>query len=74
MTALAVAALFLVVRAVVELVLVDPSRPETYRDDWGGPSYLGVVHAGPGIVVVGLAILALRRRRRRSDDGRTPRA
>src|SRR4051812_5455967 len=34
---LLVVGLFFVVRAVAELVLVDPGRPETYRDDWGGP-------------------------------------
>jgi hypothetical protein len=58
-------ALFFVGRAVVELVTVDPSRPATYREDWGGPSWIGVllVHAGPGLLVLALAALALRRRR-----------
>jgi hypothetical protein len=50
---LALLAVYLVARAVVEVVTVDPSNPETYRRDWGGPHYLGVmlVHAGPGVVV-----------------------
>jgi hypothetical protein len=61
---------FLVVRAVVEVAMVDPGNPASYRDDWGGPSYPGVllVHAGPGLLVVVLAVLVLVRRRR--DRGR----
>jgi hypothetical protein len=55
--ALGLIAVFLVGRAVVEVVGVDPSDPASYRDDWGGPTYPGVlaVHAGPGVVV--LAVL-----------------
>jgi hypothetical protein len=55
---LAVVAAFLVGRAVVEVVGVDPSDPPSYRDDWGGPTYLGVmaVHAGPGVVVLVLLV------------------
>ena len=55
---LALVAAFLVGRAIVEVFAVDPSDAATYRDDWGGPTYLGVlaVHAGPGLVV--LAVLA----------------
>jgi len=58
--------LFFVVRAVAEVVMVDPGRPATYRDDWGGPSYLGVVlvHAGPGLLVLALAVVWWVRRRR----------
>ena len=60
---------FLVVRAVVEVVTVDPDDPSSYRDDWGGPSYVGVllVHAGPGLLVVILVGLLLWRWR---DRGR----
>ena len=67
--ALVAMGIFLVVRAVVEVVAVDPGEPSTYRDDWGGPTYVGVllVHAGPGLLVVGLVALALWRRR---DRGR----
>jgi predicted transporter len=58
--------LYLVVRAVVEPFVIDVSDPATYRDDWGGPSLLGVlaIHCGPGLLVlVGLCIVLLRRRR-----------
>jgi hypothetical protein len=71
---LTVVALFLVGRAVAEVVGVDPSDPASYRDDWGGPTYLGVlaVHAGPGLLV--LAALAWWwwwSRRKRSGPGPT---
>jgi hypothetical protein len=57
---------FLVARAVVEVVAVDPGNPSTYRDDWGGPTYAGVllVHAGPGLLVVALVAWLLWRRGR----------
>jgi hypothetical protein len=57
---------FLVARAVVEVVAVDPGDPSTYRDDWGGPTYAGVllVHAGPGLLVVALVEWLLWRRGR----------
>ena len=57
---------FLVARAVVEVVAVDPGNPSTYRDDWGGPTYAGVllVHAGPGVLVVALVAWLLWRRGR----------
>jgi hypothetical protein len=58
--------IYLIGRAVVELALVDPSQPQTYRQDWGGPHYLGVllVHVGPGVVAA-LAIARWWRRSRR---------
>jgi hypothetical protein len=58
---------FLVARAVVEVISVDPGRPATYRDDWGGPTYAGVllVHAGPGLLVLGTVALLLWWRRGR---------
>jgi hypothetical protein len=58
--------LFLVARAVVEVVSLDPGQPATYRDDWGGPTYAGVllVHAGPGLLVLGTTALLLWRRGR----------
>jgi hypothetical protein len=63
--------LYLVGRAAVEVVSLDPAKPETYRHDWGGPHYSGVmlVHVGPGA----LAMLALaayfKRRSTRSAGG-----
>ena len=45
---------FLIVRAVVELFLIDYSNPSSYAEDWGGPSLVGVllVHVGPGIIAL----------------------
>ena len=37
--------LFFVVRAVAEPFVIDVSDPATYRNDWGGPSLLGVLLA-----------------------------
>jgi hypothetical protein len=58
--------LYLVGRAIIELTIVDPARTETYRQDWGGPHYLGVilVHAGPAVLVVLFTVLFVRRRNR----------
>jgi len=43
---------YLVVRAVVELVLIDYGDSSSYRDDWGGPILIGVlaVHCLPGVI------------------------
>jgi hypothetical protein len=48
-----VLAVFLVVRALVELATIQYNLPASYAKDWGGPSLAGVlaVHAGPGIAV-----------------------
>lgn len=66
---------FLIVRAVAEPFVVDLSDPATYRDDWGGPSLLGVllVHCGPGVVAAAVIAAALVRRRssRRGPAGAT---
>ena len=58
--------LYLIGRAIVEPFAIHASDPATYRDDWGGPSLLGVlaVHCGPGIVAAGWMVTALVRRRR----------
>jgi hypothetical protein len=66
-----VVAVYLVGRGIVEPFLINPFQPETYRHDWGGPHYLGVllVHSGPGVVIV---IIALRRRWRRHRHPGTP--
>src|SRR5262245_11775504 len=58
--------LYFVVRAVVELFAIDVTDPASYREDWGGPSLLGVlaVHCGPGLLaLIALCIVLLRRRR-----------
>jgi hypothetical protein len=57
--------LFFIVRAIAEPFVIDMSDPSTYRNDWGGPSLLGVllVHCGPGVVAaVGIAVVLIRRR------------
>ena len=57
--------LFLIARAIVEPFVVDTGNPASYRNDWGGPSLLGVllVHVGPGVIAaVVIAIVMLRRR------------
>jgi hypothetical protein len=57
--------LYLIVRAVAEPFVIDMSDPATYRNDWGGPSLLGVllVHCGPGVVAAVVIAMALIRRR-----------
>jgi hypothetical protein len=56
---------YLVIRAIVEPFLLNWHDPASYRDSWGGPSYLGVlaVHSGPGLLIVVIAIIWLVRRR-----------
>lgn len=75
-----IVACYLAVRAVVELVVVDPTAPATYDDAWGGPSYLGVlaVHCLPGLAGAGYLVWIVRhrdtrRRRKRptKDQGRS---
>jgi hypothetical protein len=60
-----VLSVFLIVRAVAEPFVIDLSDPATYRNDWGGPSLLGVllVHCGPGVVAVVVIAVALFRHR-----------
>jgi hypothetical protein len=56
--------LFFIVRAVAEPFVIDMSDPATYRNDWGGPSLIGVllVHMGPGVIAaVAIAMLLIRR-------------
>lgn len=47
-------AAYLVVRGIVEFFVINFSRPESYREDWGGPSLAGVlaVHSGPGLAIL----------------------
>ena len=62
-------AVFLIVRAIVELFVIDFSDPSSYASDWGGPSLVGVliVHCLPGV----LAAIALVVWWRRRNDGTT---
>ncbi|MER7891239.1 hypothetical protein ABTX15_15580 [Micromonospora sp. NPDC094482] len=62
-----VVGLYLVARALVEPFVIDMTDPATYRNDWGGPSLLGVllVHCGPGVLSGILIAVVLRRRRAR---------
>jgi hypothetical protein len=57
--------LYLIVRAAAEPFVIDLSDPAIYRDDWGGPSLLGVllVHSGSGVVAAIAITIALIRRR-----------
>jgi hypothetical protein len=61
--------LFFIVRAVAEPFAINMSDPATYRNDWGGPSLIGVllVHMGPGVIAaVAIAMLLIRRSSRRA--------
>lgn len=71
---LLVVAQYCVARGLVEVATVNPTRPETYRLDWGGPHYLGVllVRAGPGLLVVILTVLHYRRRSGAGEHSRNP--
>jgi len=62
---------YLILRAVVELLVIDYGDPASYRDDWGGPSLAGVlaVHCLPGIIAAVLLVRAVRRRRTRNSVG-----
>ena len=59
-------AVYLVGRAVVELVTIKYSLPSSYQHDWGGPHLAGVlaVHAGPGVLVLAGAAWRVVRRKR----------
>lgn len=61
---------FAVLRGIAELVTIGFGEPDSYRDDWGGPSLAGVllVHCGPGLIAVGIAWYLLRRRRAGNVD------
>jgi hypothetical protein len=45
---------FLIVRAIAELFVIDFSDPSSYMHDWGGPTLFGVllVHCGPGLIAI----------------------
>ena len=60
-----IVATYLVVRGIAEPFLIDTNDPDSYRNDWGGPSLIGVLaaHSGPVLVIVMAAIVWLVRRR-----------
>jgi hypothetical protein len=62
-----VVAVFLIVRAIVELVTFHYSDTSSYRHDWGGPSMVGVlfVHCLPGVLAAAAIVLVVRRSRGR---------
>ncbi len=65
--------IFLIVRAVVELLTIDYSDPTSYADDWGGPSLAGVllVHCGLGLIAaIWIGVSLWRRRSSRSSASR----
>jgi putative ABC transport system permease protein len=67
--------LYLIVRAAAEPFVIDLSDPATYRDDWGGPSLIGVllVHSGPGVVAaIAIAIALIRHRSSRHAQPKQP--
>lgn len=66
--------LYLIVRAIAEPFVIDPSDPATYRDDWGGPTLAGVllVHCGPGVIAAALLAWVLARRRATRQHHRSP--
>ena len=57
---------YFVVRAVVEVVMIDYGGAASYRRDWGGPSLLGVlaVHCIPGVIALAFMLWGVRRLRR----------
>jgi hypothetical protein len=65
-----IVAIYLVVRGIAEPFLIDADDPDSYRNDWGGPSLIGVlaVHSGPALVIVTVAIVWLVRRHRRDGS------
>ena len=66
-----VVAVFLIVRAVVELLTIHYSDPSSYEHDWGGPSLIGVllVHCLPGVIAAVAIVLVIRRRRASAEQG-----
>jgi hypothetical protein len=68
--------LYLVVRGIAELFVLDWGNPASYQDDWGGPTLAGVlaVHSGPGLLAAAImtAVILHRRARARRADTTTP--
>lgn len=68
-------AIYAVGRGITEFWVVDFGDPASYRNAWGGPSLLGVfaVHSGPGLAVIILGLVWLRRRGRATKAEMVPR-
>jgi hypothetical protein len=68
---LVIAGAYLVLRALAEPFVINLGNPASYQNDWGGPQLIGVllVHCGPGVAIVVLAVHRIRRRRRHDDSG-----
>ena len=64
-------AAYLVVRGIVEFFVISYSRPQSYRENWGGPSLAGVlaVHSGPELAILifaGVYLYRLRQAQRKA--------
>ena len=57
---------FFVVRAIVEVIMIDYGDSSFYEDDWSGPTLIGVlaVHCLPGAIALALRVWGARRLRR----------
>lgn len=57
---------YLIIRAIVELFIIDYGDAASYKNDWGGPSLVGVlaVHVIPGIISLALIVRYQRNRRK----------
>jgi len=68
---LAVLAIYLVLRGIGELFVINYGHPSSYQKDWGGPSLAGVlaVHSGPALLILVASFAWLRRRRRPNSKG-----
>ena len=58
--------IYLIGRAIVEILFIDYGNSASYKNDWGGPSLIGVmaVHVVPGIIALVLIIRHQKLRRK----------